>query len=740
MAEKKLRKTTLRERILIPAIISMLCETALLGTMFVVSIFIVKSIVISGSDKMGDSAAVVSSNALELQLRENIQRHAEDMAAIIDERLLNIQNFSKLISELTTNYFSEREHHKPRVLPLSGDEDLIGGDGETDLYISSGAAPRVESEAYIAANVTEILSGINSLDEDITASYVAGDSGYFIISRVDRMPLGHYDARKRVWYITTKNNNKLTWSDVYADIAGRGPTITCAAPFYDYSQGKKFMGVAGIGVLLKNFERIIEDAAPGENTVVFILTKDGTKLFSSDGSGITTDKTGNVHGENLLQSGNAALSAIAGRMTKGEHGITELSIDGNLKYLAFFPLTTLDWSLGVIADERIITGPVNTMKADLTALSSATKAATNRAIIILLLSLVLLSAAIAGYRLWSVFMLSGRIVKPITQLVKQVELTGKGNLTDEVLVNSKAAEILQLAASFNNMKTRLREYIDNLALVTKQKERMSAELDVAAKIQNSMLPSGFIPPESFANDFEIDAKMISAREVGGDFYDYFFIDDTHFAIIIADVSGKGVSAAMFMLITKTLVKNHLEQKLSLEDVMTKLNQQLCENNDEGLFVSMWAGVFNIQRGILEYINAGHNPPLVKSGSYSFRYLSGLAHDLVLGVKHDTLYHKRLIHLSKGDAIFLYTDGITEAFNPNDIMYGEERLSDFLNTHYSTPLNELLIKLYEDIKEFAADAEQSDDITMLTLRCLRITTAIESHSGNDDDAEEIEELA
>ena len=698
--------------------ISSLSEILLLTAVFTISIFWVKSLVISNSSEMGKTAAQMSAKALEAGLKKTIQTHAIDMSTVIDEKLVEIQNFTLLLAAMTTDYFSAPENFRSRALVEVKEGVKPGGSGFSDLYISPNAnREQALREARVAGNICDIFEQVNKLDGDITASFAAGESGYFIVTRTSDAAYHNYDARERSWYINAKERGALSWSAVYAGIAIHGPTISCSAPYYEVRGGKRTLkGIAGNGVALTNFERIIEAADPGENAVVFLLDSNGVKLFSSDGSGIKIDwKTGAVVGENLLQSRNDDLRALAVRMTNREDGVMEIHQEKQIQYAAYVPLEVIDWSLGVVIDGREITDPLESISKDIGRLAARANRSTNNAIFFMLLALAAISAAILVYRVSAVFFLARRIAEPITALARQLEDTGGENLTTEVTVNSKAAEIRQLAESFNDMKKRLRLYVAHLEAATTEKQRMSTELELAARIQNSMLPAAYVPPKHLPRAIEIGAQMNTAKECGGDFYDYFFIDDDRFAIVIGDVSGKGVSAAMFMVIAKTLIKNHLREGLPPDEAAEKLNVELCDNNQQGMFVTVWIGVFHPRSGKLEYINAGHNPPLIRLGDGDYRFIKAHGNDLVIGVTEESFYHKHEVTLSHGGSIFLYTDGITEAFNTENDMYGAARLYRVLNTLRALPSKEMLARLYDDILTFAGGAEQSDDITMLVLR-------------------------
>lgn len=274
-------------------------------------------------------------------------------------------------------------------------------------------------------------------------------------------------------------------------------------------------------------------------------------------------------------------------------------------------------------------------------------------------------------------------------------------------------EIQELGEAFNHMAHELHGYIQNLSAVTAEKERIGAELDVATHIQASMLP-GIFPAFPNRSEFDIYATMQPAKEVGGDFYDFFLVDEGHLAVVIADVSGKGVPAALFMVIAKTLIKDHTQAGAAPAEVFTEVNAQLCESNEEGLFVTAWMGVLEIATGHMVFVNAGHNPPLVRQPAGSFAYMK-LRPGFVLAGMEGIRYRSGEMDLAPGSTLYLYTDGVTEATGAGNELYGEERLLAVLNAHGEAAPEELLPAVKADIDAFVGTAPQFDDITMLVLK-------------------------
>ena len=249
--------------------------------------------------------------------------------------------------------------------------------------------------------------------------------------------------------------------------------------------------------------------------------------------------------------------------------------------------------------------------------------------------------------------------------------------------------------------------------ITAEKERIGAELNVATQIQADMLPRIF-PAFPERPEFDIYASMTPAKEVGGDFYDFFLVDDDHLAMVIADVSGKGVPAALFMVIAKTLLKNAAQTGLPPKAVLEKVNNQLCENNEAEMFVTVWLGIYEISTGKLTAANAGHEYPAIRRSGGRFELVKD-RHGFVLAGMEDARYREYELELGMGDTLFLYTDGVAEAIGAANILYGTERMLATLNTAPGRCPEKLLRDVKQDIDRFVGDAPQFDDITMLAIQ-------------------------
>ena len=309
------------------------------------------------------------------------------------------------------------------------------------------------------------------------------------------------------------------------------------------------------------------------------------------------------------------------------------------------------------------------------------------------------------------------LIKPLRLIEKNVMNFALNNAqNDNTLVDIRSNdELEELAASINKMENDIAFYINDIRLITAEKERIGAELDVARRIQADMLP-GLFPPYPDRKEFDIYASMTPAKEVGGDFYDFFFIDEDHIAMVIADVSGKGVPAALFMVIAKTLIKYRTITggTLSPAEILADVNNRLCERNEEGFFVTVWLGIVQISTGKGVAANAGHEHPVIKRGDGEYRY-SIYKHSPAVAAMENISFKEHEFELAPGDRLFVYTDGVLEATNSDTVLFGDDRLLAALNAHPDYDTENLLKNVKTEIDLFVGAAPQFDDITMLEFR-------------------------
>lgn len=311
------------------------------------------------------------------------------------------------------------------------------------------------------------------------------------------------------------------------------------------------------------------------------------------------------------------------------------------------------------------------------------------------------------------------ISNPIREVQKSVEAYEENKDSAEIerrlsgfdMVNEFGA----LSRSFTQMAKAIDEYIDEVQTITKEKERIGAELSVASRIQEDMLPRIF-PPFPERKEFDVYASMKPAKEVGGDFYDFFLIDDEHIALVMADVSGKGVPAALFMVIAKTLIKTRALAGGTPSQILYDVNNQLTEGNDADFFVTVWLAILNVRTGKGLASNAGHEHPIIRRSGGEFAPVI-YKHSMPIGMLENIKFEEHEFEMSKGDTLFVYTDGVAEATNVSKELFGMERTTDALNKCKVNEPKDIINTVINEIKDFVGSAEQFDDITMLTF-CYR----------------------
>lgn len=285
-------------------------------------------------------------------------------------------------------------------------------------------------------------------------------------------------------------------------------------------------------------------------------------------------------------------------------------------------------------------------------------------------------------------------------------LSGRGSFA------IKRNEIGQLAEDFMVLTNEIDSYVDNIEMITKENERISAELGLASRIQSSMLP-GIFPAFPERKEIDIYASMDPAREVGGDFYDFFFIDENHLALVMADVSGKGIPGALFMMISKVILQNVTYGGGSPAKILERTNNAICANNKEDMFVTVWLGILDVTTGLLKSSNAGHEYPALKQGDNPFELIID-KHGVAIGVMENLRYVEYETQLQPGDKIFVYTDGVPEATNPDCKLFGTDRMITALNHSAEGSATEILGAVRKAVDDFVKDAEQFDDLTMMCV--------------------------
>jgi sigma-B regulation protein RsbU (phosphoserine phosphatase) len=391
-----------------------------------------------------------------------------------------------------------------------------------------------------------------------------------------------------------------------------------------------------------------------------------------------------------------ALRDIGRKMVRGESGFTTYTDTAGVKsWLYYAPVSSTGWTLAVVF-------PLAELLEEIRSLSMTVAFIGFAGILLLVTAVTLISRS---------------ITTPLHALAEATKTIASGNFDAELPPIRSTDEVGTLSQAFISMKDDLKKYITALTETTAAKERIQSELRVATEIQVSLLPRIF-PAFPDRPEFDIFASMDPAKEVGGDFYDFFFVDDSHLCFLIADVADKGVPAALYMMVAKTLLKTEAQRGGAPDEILSAVNAVLAADNENCMFVTVFCAILDTRSGEVRFANAGHNPPLVTSTD-GFIYMTPKV-GFVLGPIPDSAYECESISLRRGDTLFLYTDGVTEAKNPVAELYGESRLLAALRRGSSENLTELIHSIREEVKFYANGAPQSDDVTMLAITYRGIT--------------------
>jgi sigma-B regulation protein RsbU (phosphoserine phosphatase) len=512
----------------------------------------------------------------------------------------------------------------------------------------------------------------NNKDQYRSNFYAYYDTSTGRIRPDDTFDTDEYDYHNKSWYReifdAITRPYQVVWTKPYVDDSGSFSLMTTAgAGIYD--SNNTLIGVSTIDWEIEEVIRELTAIKPTENSFVLLCVPEQDYVISST-------RTNSVTGESI-------------KSLPWDVNADSFTLEG-VNYMRFGRYMDNGWLLSIQIPETEI-------------FAEAEKQNSRFSILIAISSAAMLCLAY--------YVISKLINAPIKRLTSDVSRLALGNLDTRIEINSKD-ELGQLAEAFNKMTSDLKKSIEERERERTEKERIGAELNVAASIQASMLPCIF-PPFPDRTEFDLHASMLPAKEVGGDFYDFYFVDQDTLAVVIADVSGKGVPAALFMVITKTLIKNCSFCK-SPKNVLESVNRKLCENNEADMFVTAFMGFYNISSGKFMYVNAGHNPPLLKKHGSGYGFLE-TEPGFVLAWMENAQYNEKEITLEPGDVLYLYTDGVTEAMNGKMELFGEQRLVAALNANMDSRPKELLADIKREVDNFADGTEQADDITMLALK-------------------------
>lgn len=492
------------------------------------------------------------------------------------------------------------------------------------------------------------------------------------------------------WYTIPMELKEPVWSEpYYGEDSDSTLMVTYSLPIFAENQTDKVMAIVTCNVSLHWLSDYLATLPIGGEGYAFLITRNGTFISHPDPSFILS--------ENIFSQAQAKndqeLRELGRSMIHGGKGFVPLTglSNAGADWLTYVPIPSTGWSLGIVLPQaEVRAGMLNLANMEL--------------------KLGFLGFALL---LVIVFLIARSITRPLVQLEQATRLLAGGNLDAPIPIVPGNDEVARLAASFMVMSQELKVYMDELQETATARERIETELRVATSIQMSLVPKTF-PAFPEREDLDLFAIMEAAREVGGDFYDFFMVDDDHMALIIGDVSGKGVPAALFMAVTRSFLRAFFREEKNPGTVLTRLNDELSQDNDSCMFVTIFCSVVTLSTGECRYANGGHNPPYLLRSSGEVEEIPR-SKGIALGAMEGIEFGESSFNLQLGESLFMYTDGVTEAMDKEGNLFSEIKTVQELEQLCGSTSVHLLEVMRQKLSDFAQDAEQSDDITMLAFR-------------------------
>jgi phosphoserine phosphatase RsbU/P len=657
------------------------------------------------STTLGREAVNDSSAALIRSAEQDLMRIASDQAAVTDVMFKDTQAEIDILSAQAAVLFKEPPDRVTAPWFLRDGSGSPGTDASPVIFSADTHVTPQSEEFRSIAGMYPLLKAMKSADPDIESIYVATGSGVMWMYPANGSVPPGYDPRTRDWYRRAAATDHAVWSEPYVDAAGHGLIVTCSKAVRSDRYGTWVIGIdVTTGSINENILNLTLNGAGYP-----VLLDSSGNIISRPGlsaNGTLWDKP--FIADNAFSSNDPALVAVAENMTAGKTGIARVRFNTTESYVAYAPVPSMNWSFAVSMPVDRILEPVRATEAKLAGETAQTSTRINEQTS----RFLTIFAALFFFLLVAVVFLSWTLARMITRPVDELKAgalaLGSGDLTYRVDLQT-GDEFEELAGSFNTMAVDLRTSIDNLRRTTAEKERYVRELEIAKEIQDTFLPESApdIPGTGIA------AATIPAMEIGGDFYDFIPAGEGRWGVVMADVSGKGISAALFMALSRTIL--HVSGMTNADPSVAVRNANRWIHGDarSSMFVTVFYGVLDPAAMRFSYVNAGHNLPLLvrEAGVQELARSRGIA----LGVVPDVSIAATDLELRHGDLLVLYTDGVTEAFNDRNEAFGEDRLRAFLQENQAGPAREILDGLVAEIRRFTGTAAQSDDITLVVVK-------------------------
>ena len=678
----------------------------------------INTLVTDTNNQQKQSIIATSRETMDAVIQNSLSTDTKMEAMIADNLFKNLAGAVSMLGDYAEKILDNPEAYSER--PVEAPDPSMEGIITAQLLTEKGTdaeEPQLSYKLGLMGNMSEMMTALYRTSR-ISSCYVALPDGAMIM--VDDHAAARFSEdgnlisipiRERPWYTGAVETGSLFFTDVVTDIFSGQIGIMCAMPVYHEGE---LAAVVGADLFLDTMANAVN--ATGENgRFVCIINDKGHVVFSPRADGEFRVRPPE-EAEDLRKAENSELASFVKKAIDKATDVQIIPLDGEEYYASGAPIGTVGWAVISGVSRAVADQPTVRMEREYEDTLNNALLSFRRNLSASKSTILILLAIVTTLGLAAALILSKRIVKPLNTITERVQSLGGNRLQFQMEKTYRTGdEIEVLAESFAKLSAKTLQYVEQVKTVTAEKERISAELNMATAIQASQLPRLF-PAFPDRPEFDVYATMIPAKEVGGDFYDFFLVDEDHIALVMADVSGKGVPAALFMMVSRVLIKSRVQNGESPGEALANVNNQLCEGNEPGFFVTVWLGILEISTGKGIAANAGHEHPAIcrRNGSYE---LSTYRHSPAVAAMENIRFREHEFELNPGDRLFVYTDGVTEATNQENELFGTARMLEALNSKADANPEETIENVMNGIRGFVADAEQFDDITMLSLKYL-----------------------
>ncbi len=653
-------------------------------------------------------------NLMEASMKHTAQIQAEN----IDGEFWTLKHDFEVLTKQVREVMGHPEEYKERELSKpkkenKGVSSLQLLSPNEDGSVSKKSLSMLKRIANLRPMMKEIIDDNPEYIMDVIVALPDGAS-----MAVDRMAdqkydengkLKAYDPRQRPWYKGAMETGDMYFSQAIHSFFYNLTEVVFGMPVY--YEGKIVAVLEG-SLKLDMIQSIVSRTMKQDESIFCVLiNKDGQIVYSPKDSGdlaMNDDLS-----TNAFDTDNEGLKQIVKKALNGASSFDDATVDSKQYYTAYAPIKTVGWTMMVFTPKEVILNSSDDILKKVDKVSEETRVHFEESfkktswITLVVLAVLIINAIIVA------IFFARKLLKPINLMTKNVESLSSDNLLFEFEnAYQTGDEIEVLARAFSDLSEKTRNYITQIMQISAEKEKIATELSIASKIQEGSLPNVF-PAFPDRDEFDIYASMTPAKAIGGDFYDMFFIDDDHLALVIADVSDKGVPAALFMMISKAVIKIRAKRGGTPAEILADVNNHLSENNRTKMFVTVFLAIINVNDGTIQTANAGHEYPVVRPAGKSFDFVRD-KHGFVIGGVPNMTYTTMDFTAHPGDMFFVYTDGLLEANDADEEQFGEERLLDVLNSIDTDDPKELIDHVRDEVNNFVGLAPQFDDLTMMAM--------------------------